>query len=151
MVRAEHRCEDWVGRVLEKALGDNSRIVRSFRAGELPTVLGLIEKSGAALGPDYPDREIAVVTLVYRALGGLLLEVDPETNEREKIVGACADLGRLGAWLVKARPQTLEGAHCLLVLARDILDISATAPESAFARGPVLALVNSARNTRPDM
>ena len=146
MVQAEHRREElaWVIPVLEKALGNNSRIAESIRAGELPTVFGLAEQSVAALGPDHPDREIEVVALVYRALGGLLLEVDPETNEREKIVGACADLGRLGAWLVKARPQTLEGAHCLLVLARDILDISATAPESALARGPVMALLNNA-------
>lgn len=146
MARAEHRYEElaWVVPVLEKALGNNSRIARSLRAGELPTVFGLAEQSVANLGPDHPDREIAVVAGVYWAVGGLLLKVDQGTSDREQIVGAYAELGRLGAWLGKVQPQTREGARCLLALALDILDISIIAPESALARGPLSALLNNA-------
>lgn len=146
MMRAEHRREElaWVVPVLEKALGNNSRIAQSLRAGELPTVFGLAKQSMANLGPDHPDREIAVVAGVYWAVGGLLLKVDPETSDRKQIVDACAELGCLGAWLGKAQPETLVGARCLLALAVDILDISVIAPESALARGPVLALLNNA-------
>lgn len=145
MVQADHHHElAWVVPVLEKALGNNSRIAQSLLAGELPTVYGLAEQSLASLGLDHPDREIVVVAMVYWAVGGLLLEAGPETNEREKIVAACAELGRLGAWLGKAQPQTLAGARCLLGLALDIIDINIIAPESALARGPVSALLNNA-------
>lgn len=146
MARAEHRYEElaWVVPILEKALGNNSRIARSLRAGELPTVFGLAEQSVANLGPDHPDREIAVVAMVYSALGGLLLKVDPETSDREQIVGACAELGCMGAWLGKAQPQTLSGARCLIALALDIIDSNVTALGSALARGPVMALLNNA-------
>ena len=146
MMRADHRREElaWVVPVLEKALGNNSRIAPSLRAGPLPTVYGLAEQSMTNLGPDHPDREIAVVAGVYWAVGGLLLKVDPETSDRKKIVDACAELGHLGAWLGKVQPRTLAGARCLIALALDIVDTSITAPESALAQGPVSALLNNA-------
>ncbi len=136
----------WVVPVLEKALGDNSRIVRSCQAGELPTIFGLAEKSAAALVQDHPDREIAVVATLYSALGTLLLKVDPETNDREQIVGACGELGRLGAWLASSEPRTLIAARRLIVVATTILDARISAPESALARGPAADfLINSAK------
>lgn len=146
MAQAEHRYEKltWVVPVLEKALGNNSQILQSFQVGKLPTIYGAAEQFLASLGPDHPDREIMVVAMVYWAVGGLLLKVDPETSDRKKIVDACAELGHLGAWLGKVQPRTLAGARCLIALALDIVDISITAPESALAQGPVSALLNNA-------
>ena len=137
----------WIAPVLTEALGANSPIVRSFRADELPALYRFAEEFLADLAPDHPDREIMVVAGIYWALATLLLETDLETSDREQVVIACRELGHLGGYLSKARPQTPQGAQVFLRLADAILEARKIDPNSALSNGPAENLLTIAAIT----
>ena len=137
MAEVEPRREvmGWIGPVLEEALGTDSQIMRSFRADELPSIFTIAENSLVGLAQNHPDRELMVVATIYLALGALLLDTDLETSDREQVAGACAELGRLGAWLAKAKPQTLARAKRLIGLVLYVLEVRTIAPELPLREG----------------
>lgn len=134
----------WIGPALEVALGADSPILHSFRAGDTPALYAVASLAG--IGHENPDREILLMAEVFLVVADLLLKTDPETSDHEEITNACGELGRLGAWLAASKPQTLNAARRLIVVAITILDARISAPGSALARGPAANfLINSAK------
>ena len=145
-------CMTWIGPVLTEALGAHSPIVQSVQAGKIPAVHVIADQLLAGQGQKHLDHKILTIAAVYLVLGDLLLKTDPETSDREELTIACGELGRLGAWLVKSRPQTLPGIRALIGMANDILKARETDSESALAQGPaekLLAVASSTLNTFP--
>ena len=129
---------DWIGPVLEKTLGTESSILKSFRADELFALHTFAEEflAGLGLGQDHPDRELMIVAGIYWALAAFLLETDLETSDRGQVIIACRELGHLGSFLIKAKPRTPHGAQVFLRLADAILEARKIHPNSALSKGP---------------
>ena len=147
MVAPEHHHEMiWVGSVLTEVLGTDSPITQSVQAGENPGIHAVVGGLLAGQGQKHPDHKIVTIAAVYLVLGDLLLKIDSETSDRGVLTAACRELGRMGAWLAKSRPQTTQGIRALVSLANDILKAREIDSESALARGPAADLLtNSAK------